>query len=51
MVLGGFGGVGGGGAHPPPWRDDLKLSNTTGILQNMQICTIRILSSSHYVIA
>ena len=30
---------------------DLQLSNTTGILQNMQICTICILSSLHYVIA
>ena len=42
------------GAHPPPppfpsW-DDLRLSNTTGILQNMEICMIFILSSSHYII-
>ena len=39
---------------PPPTpdpRDDLWLSNTTGVRQNMQICMIRILSSSHYVIA
>ena len=34
--------------HP---RDDLWLSNTTGVLQNTQICMICILSSSHYVIA
>ena len=34
------------GAQPSPW-DELRLSNTTGILHNMQIC---ILSSSHYVI-
>ena len=34
----------------PPLRDDLWLSNTTSILQNMQICMICILSSSHYVI-
>ena len=43
------------GAHRPPpppfpsW-DDLRLSNTTGILQNMKICMIFILSSSHYII-
>ena len=36
---------------PPPARDDLRLSNTTAILQIMQICMIRILSSSHYVTA
>ena len=39
-------------AHPAPlpsW-DDLWLSNTTGILQNMKICMIFILSSSHYII-
>ena len=36
---------------PPPPRDDLQLSNTTAVLQNMQICMICILSSSHYVIA
>ena len=36
---------------PPPPRDDLRLSNTTAILQNMQICMICILSNSHYVIA
>ena len=36
---------------PPPTGDDLRLSKTTGILQNMQICMICILSSSHYVIA
>ena len=39
-----------GCAHPPP-RDDLGFSNTTGILQNMAICMIYILTSSHYVIA
>ena len=42
------------GVCPPPTpdpRDDLWLSNTTGVRQNMQICMIRILSSSHYVIA
>ena len=40
------------GSHPPPlpsW-DDLRLSNTTGILQNMDICMICILSSSHHII-
>ena len=42
------------GGHPPPpplpsW-DDLRLSNTTGILQNMEICMICILSSSHHII-
>ena len=41
------------GAHRPPplpsW-DDLRLSNTTGILQNMKICMICILSSSHHII-
>ena len=42
------------GAHRPPpplpsW-DDLRLSNTTGILQNMEICMICILSSSHHII-
>ena len=26
-------GEGAGGAHPPPFRDDLRFSNTTGILQ------------------
>ena len=26
-------GEGAGGAHPPPSRDDLRFSNTTGILQ------------------
>ena len=26
-------GVGAGGAHPPPPWDDLRFSNTTGILQ------------------
>ena len=25
--------MGAGGAHPPPPRDDLRFSNTTGILQ------------------
>lgn len=35
----------GGGCSSPPW-DDLWLCNTTGILPNMQICTICILSSS-----
>ena len=39
-------GEGVGGAQPSPC-DALQLSNTTGILRNMQICT---LSSSHYVI-
>ena len=36
---------------PPPAHpgDDLRLSNTTGILQNIEICIICILSSSHYV--
>ena len=38
--------------HPPPllpsW-DDLRLSNTTGILQNMEICMICILSSLHHI--
>ena len=41
-----------GGLHwvrTPP--DYLRLSNTTGILQNMQICMICILSSSNYVTA
>ena len=40
------------GAHRPPFPswDDLRLSNTTGILQNMKICMIFILSSSHYII-
>ena len=42
------------GAHQPPpllpsW-DDLWLSNTTDILQNMEICMICILSSSHHII-
>ena len=42
--------------HPPPPPDDLRLSNTTGIPQNMQICMIYLYSqqftfSSHYVIA
>ena len=47
------------GGHPPPppppppalpsW-DDLRLSNTTGILQNMEINMICILSSSHHII-
>ena len=40
------------GAHPAPlpsW-DDLWLSNTTSILQNMKTCMIFILSSSHYII-
>ena len=40
-----------GCAHPPPPGDDLGYSNTTGILQNMAICMICILSSSFYVIA
>ena len=35
----------------PDTRDDLWLSNTTGVRQNMQIRMICILSSSHYVIA
>ena len=35
---------------PPLW-EDLRLSNTTGIQQNVQICMICILSLSHYVIA
>ena len=38
-------------ATPPPPPDNLRLSNTTAILQNMQICMICIFSSSHYVIA
>ena len=42
------------GLPPPP--DDLRLSNTTGIPQNMQICMIYLYSQqftfgSHYVIA
>ena len=41
------------GAHPPPpfpsW-DDLRLSNTIGILQNMEICMICFLSCSHSII-
>ena len=37
--------------HPQPPRDDLRLSNTAAVLQNMQICMICILSGSHYVIA
>ena len=48
----------GGGCRgcPPPPPDDLRLSNTTGIPQNMQICMIYLYSqqftfSSHYVIA
>ena len=40
-----------GCAHTPPPRDDLGFPNTTGILQNMAICMICILSSSYYVIA
>ena len=39
-------------AHPAPlpsW-DDLWLSDTTSILQNMKICMIFILSSSNYII-
>ena len=51
-------GVLGGGCRgcPPPPPDDLRLSNTTGIPQNMQICMICLYSqqftfSSHYVIA
>ena len=41
----------GAGVHTlPPW-DDLRLSNTTDFLENMQICMICILSSSDYVIA
>ena len=36
---------------PPPPRDDPGFPNTTGILQNMAICTICILSSSYYIIA
>ena len=41
------------GEHPspPPPQNDLWFSNTTGILQSMQICMICILSSSHHVIA
>ena len=31
--------------------DDLRLSNTTGILQNMEICMICILSSLHHIIS
>jgi len=38
-----------GCVHTP--RDDLGFSNTAGILQNMAICMICILGSSHYVIA
>ena len=40
------------GAHSPslPSWDDLRLSNTTGILQNMEIYIICILSSSHHII-
>ena len=40
------------GAHSPslPSWDDLRLSNTTGILQNMEIYMICILSSSHHII-
>ena len=37
--------------RPQPPRDDLRLSNTAAVLQNMQICMICILSGSHYVIA
>ena len=33
VAPGGFLGVGAGGAHPPPPRDDLRFSNTTGIVQ------------------
>ena len=44
-------GEGTGVCTPPPPRDDLGFSNTTGILQNMAICMIYILTSSHYVIA
>ena len=47
---GGSRGRGQGVRTPSPW-DDQRLSNTTGILQNMQICMISILSRSHYVIA
>ena len=38
--------------HPPslPSWDDLRISNATSILQNMEICMICILSSSHYII-
>ena len=43
-----LGGGGVAGAHPSPW-DELWLSNTTGILHNINM-QIRILSSSHYVI-
>ena len=46
-----LGGGCGGTSPPPPARNDLWFSNTTGILQSMQICMICILSSSHYVIA
>ena len=52
----GLGGGAGVAPPPPPPPDDLRLSNTTGIPQNMQICMIYLYSqqftfSSHYVIA
>ena len=33
MMQGRIYGEGAGGVHPPPPRDDLRFSNTTGILQ------------------
>ena len=41
--LGGWGGGGGGGPPPPPPpRDDLRFSNTTGILQK-KLCGLLVL--------
>ena len=42
-VRGGGGGVGGGRPPPPPPRDDLRFSNTTGILQKKKQCGLLVL--------
>ena len=34
---------GAGGAHPPPPRDDLQFSNTTGILPKKNLCGLSVL--------
>ena len=45
--------LGGGcrGCGLPPLKMTYSFFNTTGILQNMEICMICILKSPHYVIA
>ena len=37
-------------APPPPPSNDLQFCNIAGILQNIHICMMCILRSSHYVI-